>query len=349
MKKAIDDFVTYLEVERNASAHTMAAYKRDLLEFVSFLESSGYATRAEGVDEAAIKDFIAGLHGRLKRASIARKLSSVRSFFSFLQKRGKISKNPAEFVPTPKVGKYLPTVLTIEEAEELVSSAKADGAFFEKTATGKAKLGMVLRDRAVLELLYSAGIRVSELVALNCGDVDFEKGTVRVMGKGKKERLAYVGSYARGAIGVYNDWVAGARVKGGSRSTRKAKEPLFTGRECGRLTQRSIQRIVKKYVRISSIDKRPTPHSLRHTFATHLLDAGLDLRSIQELLGHKSLSTTQRYTKVSIDGLIESYDQGHPRARGARGSGGAGGGGAPKGRGSVRGSGGAGGFSGRYF
>ena len=313
MKKAIDDFCTYLEVERNSSPNTRAAYRRDLLEFLSFLQVSGGRGEAEEVGEADVKAFVAALHGRLKRSSIARKLSSVRSFFSFILKKGIIEKNPAEFVPTPKAGKFLPTVLTIEEAEELVSSARSVRASKDMDEAGKRKLGILLRDRAVLELLYSAGTRVSELVALDCGDINLEEGTVRVVGKGSKERLAYVGSYANEAIGSYNDWLGRAC---------EGSEPFFLGRQGKRLTQRTVQRIVKKYVRISAIDKRPTPHSLRHTFATHLLDAGLDLRSIQELLGHESLSTTQRYTKVSIDGLIESYDSGHPRARGAGGAGG---------------------------
>jgi integrase/recombinase XerC len=307
----IEEFCTYLEVERNCSINTRAAYKRDLLEFYAFLKDSEHSSAVKGVDEAMIKDYLAGLHGRLKRASVARKLSSVRSFFSFLLKLGKVKRNPAEFVPTPKIPKFLPTVLTVDEAKDLVTSAARAGS--SKGVKSKAKLGTLLRDHAVLELLYSAGTRVSELVDLDIGDIDFDEGTIRVMGKGSKERLAYVGSYASKAIRQYNDWLASTG------RSRKLTDPLFLGRDAARLTQRTVQRIVKKYVGLSKIDKRPTPHSLRHSFATHLLDAGLDLRSIQELLGHKSLSTTQRYTKVGIDGLLESYDKGHPRARGARG------------------------------
>lgn len=320
MKSAIERFDKYLDVERNASAHTRAAYKRDLLEFVVFLEGTGAQVSVKGVGERQVKDYIASLHGRLKRASIARKLSSVRSFYTFLIKKGELKKSPAEFVPVPKVGKFLPTVLTVDEAKELVTSPAlkpTHGAVTPKVPSGgAAKLGMILRDRAVLELLYSAGVRVSELVSLNRTDVDLKLGTLRVMGKGGVERIAYMGAHALGALCAYNDWADSVLFNGNV--TASVKAPLFCGRGSGRLTTRTVQRIVKKYVSKSKIGKRPTPHSLRHTFATHLLDAGLDLRAIQELLGHKNLSTTQRYTKVSIEGLMESYDKGHPRAKGRK-------------------------------
>ncbi len=320
MKSAIERFDTYLDVERNASIHTRAAYKRDLLEFVAFLEGVGAPATLKGVGEAEVKDYVASLHGRLKKSSIARKLSSVRSFYTFLLKKGELKKSPAEFVPVPKVGKFLPTVLTVDEAVLLVTSPAPSKTTSGVTTSGKttrgasdqAKLGMLLRDHAVLELLYSAGVRVSELVALNHADVDLKLGTLRVMGKGSVERIAYMGSHAVTALVAYNDRADRIFVKG------NVKAPLFCGRGSGRITARTVQRIVKKYVSKSNIDKRPTPHSLRHTFATHLLDAGLDLRAIQELLGHKNLSTTQRYTKVSIEGLIRSYDKGHPRAKGRK-------------------------------
>ncbi len=312
MNRAIERFVNFLEVERNSSIHTRAAYKRDLLEFAAFLEGSGASTTVKGVREADVKAYIASLHGRLKRASIARKLSSIRSFFTYLTKKRVIERSPAEFVPVPKVGKFLPTVLTVDEACALVSSPVAHDGTSGVEPAKPTKIGAFLRDRAVLELLYSAGVRVSELVALNHMDVDFKAGTLRVMGKGGVERIAYMGSHAAEALKDYERWAR--RLTGKS----KPSDPLFFGRAKGRLTTRTVQRVVKKYVTVSSIDKRPTPHSLRHTFATHLLDAGLDLRAIQELLGHKNLSTTQRYTKVSLDGLIESYDKGHPRAKGIK-------------------------------
>lgn len=319
LKRAIERFVKYLEIERNASVHTRAAYRRDLLEFLAFLENSNAEIAVKGVTQADVKAFVASLHGRLKRSSIARKLSSIRSFYTYLIKKRVISASPAEFVPVPKVGKFLPTVLTVDEAEALVSAPdpkeSARGAVVNSVAD-LLKLGIVLRDRAILELLYSAGIRVSELVALNRADVDFKASTLRVLGKGGVERIAYMGKPALSALNAYIKFVdeasPGVKVLAG--------EPVFFGRANARLTTRTVQRIVKKYVSKSSIGKRPTPHSLRHTFATHLLDAGLDLRAIQELLGHKNLSTTQRYTKVSIDGLIESYDRGHPRAKGTKGS-----------------------------
>ena len=206
MKSAIERFVKYLEVERNGSIHTRAAYRRDLLEFVAFLETLGALPTVKGVKEADIKAFIASLHGHLKRSSIARKLSSIRSFYTYLTKKRVIKRSPAEFVPVPKAGKFLPTVLTVDEAQALVSSPS-------KVRLEGAKIGIFLRDRAVLELLYSAGVRVSELVALNVCDVDFKAGTLRVLGKGGVERVAYMGSHAREALEAYLNWVRGVSGK----------------------------------------------------------------------------------------------------------------------------------------
>ncbi|MBE9532086.1 MAG: tyrosine-type recombinase/integrase, partial [Proteobacteria bacterium] len=267
MNRAIERFDKYLEVERNSSIHTRAAYKRDLLEFSAFLKSSGVSSSVKDVRENDVKAYVASLHSRLKRSSIARKLSSIRSFFTYLTKKRVIKASPAEFVPVPKVGKFLPTVLTVDEATALVSSpAPPASAKGDAEPLRPAKIGILLRDRAVLELLYSAGVRVSELVALNHLDLDFKAGTLRVMGKGDKERVAYMGSHAAEAIKDYALWTS--RFIGKT----KADGPLFFGRSGKRLTTRTVQRIVKKYVSVSSIDKRPTPHSLRHTFASHLLD-----------------------------------------------------------------------------
>ncbi|MBW7956847.1 MAG: tyrosine recombinase XerC [Deltaproteobacteria bacterium] len=296
LKRLIEDFGSYLAVERNSSPNTRLGYMRDLEQFRSFLAENrglGEDPDISRIDEAAVISFVYSLHGGRKKVSIARKLSSIRSFFRYLRRKGLAARNPAENVPTPKTEKYLPAVLTVEEASALVESpATEDG---RKTAR---------RDLAILELLYSSGIRLSELTGLDLEDVDIEAGTMRVLGKGSKERIAYIGSKAREALMAYLD----------ERGMRKG--PLFTGKgKSGRVSQRTVERLLKLYVFRSGIMKDPTPHSLRHSFATHLLDAGADLRSIQELLGHSKLSTTQRYTRVGIAALMEAYDKAHPRAR----------------------------------
>ncbi|MEE8574051.1 MAG: tyrosine-type recombinase/integrase, partial [Thermodesulfobacteriota bacterium] len=222
----------------------------------------------------------------------------------------------AEFIPTPKVEKFLPTVLTVDETKELVESAGK--------SVRPAKKGIpetFLRDRAVLEILYSAGIRLSELTGLDTTDITLSAGTIRVFGKGGKERVAYLGAEAITALTAYLDCPERAVLKASGKEQSKSEKPLFIGKMGARLSGRTVERIVKKYALQSEITKRPTPHSLRHTFATHLLDAGVDLRTIQEMLGHRSLSTTQRYTKVSMEKLREAYDSGHPRARGGGASG----------------------------
>ncbi len=306
----IMDFLRYLEIERNASRQTVISYRGDLMEFHRFLAGpapgvrdavgEGGGVSDDGVDVNAISAadvtaFVYKLRCECKKVTVARKLSSIRSFFRFLMKKGALAVNPAELVPTPKVEKMLAPVLTVEEAECLVE-APAD----MEAATAR-------RDLAMLEVLYSSGIRVSELTGLDMEDVDLSSGTIKVLGKGGKERIAYIGAHARGALRAYI---------GAHRAGAGADAPLFTGgRGKGRVSQRTVQRLVKKYVLKSGIDKTPTPHALRHTFATHLLDAGVDLRSIQEMLGHSKLSTTQRYTRVSIASMMEAYDRAHPLAK----------------------------------
>lgn len=293
----------YLSVERNASINTRLGYLRDLKQFEGFLSLGGALTAENdgfallSVTEADVTAFVYWLHGGCKKVTAARKLSSVRSFYRFLLRKGRIKVNPAELVPTPKVEKCLPPVLSVEEAECLVQApATVDN------AGGGGAFKTMLRDLAVLEVLYSSGVRVSELTGLDLDDVDLGEGVVKVLGKGGKERIAYLGSHALSSLGAY------LRLRGG------AQGPLFTGHRAGRLTPRSVQRLVKRYVLASGINKTPTPHALRHTFATHLLDAGVDLRSIQEMLGHSKLSTTQRYTRVSAASLMQAYDRAHPRA-----------------------------------
>jgi integrase/recombinase XerC len=325
MKALIEKFDTYLAVEKNASVHTRKSYTRDLRQFEGFLK--GYPKLkpklklledgqldVRAIEAGALSAFVASLYGAVKKASIARKLSTLRSFFRFLAREGIVKTNPAELVSSPRVEKYLPMVLTVEEAKGLVEAPTApvqgSGEGFGKKAKDR-PVKTILRDWAVLELLYSSGIRVSELVGLNVRDLDLEEGFVRVTGKGRKERIALVGSHAQGAIRLYLKESGTKEGKG----QKGQKTPLFTGRQGAPISQRTIQRILKTYTKKSGIDKRPTPHTLRHSFATHLLDAGVDLRVIQEMLGHASLSTTQRYTKVSIKRLMEVYDKTHPRAR----------------------------------
>jgi integrase/recombinase XerC len=340
MRALIKEFDTYLSVERNASVHTRSAYRRDLVQFENFLKSSGRGVKREvdagAIDAASVTSFVASLYMRSSKASIARKLSTLRSFFRFLVTRGVLVSNPAELITSPKVEKYLPTVLTVDEAKELVEApgvarrrvsgvgkpdagpaagagAKPAGGSRAKPAAGSrakpaAKAGekpstrarkgsaeALMRDWAMLELLYSSGVRVSELVGLCLADLDLEGGTIRVMGKGGKERMALIGRPAHGVLKAYLS-EARAGVPGDA--------PIFIGRGGLAVSQRTVQRVVRAYTRLSGIDKRPTPHTLRHSFATHLLDSGVDLRAIQEMLGHASLSTTQRYTKVSTRRLM---------------------------------------------
>jgi integrase/recombinase XerC len=306
MRSLIDEFITYLAVERNSSAHTRLGYGRDLEQFRMFLKAGaagggeGAGAAGEGepdigrVRAADVTAFVYSLHGDHKKSSVARKISSLRSFFRFLVKKGHLKSNPAELVPTPRADNFLPAVLTVEEAECLVE------------APGSTDAGESLRDLAILETLYSSGIRVSELTGLKMKDMDLSAGTIRVVGKGGKERIAYLGKFAIESLGAYLK----KRETGAPNDS-----PVFTGHDGRAVSQRTVQRLVKRYVLKSGINKNPTPHALRHSFATHLLDAGVDLRSIQEMLGHSKLSTTQRYTKVGIASLMEAYDRAHPLAK----------------------------------
>jgi integrase/recombinase XerC len=292
------EFMDYLAVERNYSAHTRAGYESDLRQFYEFLKEEGRwgeEPAPTDVTEAAVTSFVYRLHGGCRKVSIARKLSSIRSFFRFLIRKGLAESNPAELVATPKAEKYLPAVLTAEEAKSLVE-APALKKHGEEDRNA-------LRDLAVLEVLYSSGIRVSELTGLDMKDVDLGAGTLKVLGKGGKERMAFLGEYAKGSLRAYIE--------------KRGAEPgpVFLGKGQKRMTPRTVQRLVKTCTSLSGITKDPTPHALRHSFATHLLDAGADLRAIQELLGHAKLSTTQRYTKVGIQKMMEAYDSAHPRAK----------------------------------
>ncbi|OGQ01377.1 MAG: tyrosine recombinase XerC [Deltaproteobacteria bacterium RBG_19FT_COMBO_46_12] len=302
----IPQFIHYLTVEKNASPHTCRCYQRDLEGFEDFLRNSGMVLTSSAevewgkMDRIAIRKYLSFLHRKNKKSSIARKISTLRSFFRYLNKEQMIASNPAKSVSTPKVEKTLPTTLTVDEAFRLMESPKS---LSEKSPPAGMK-DKKLRDRAILELLYSSGLRVSELVGLNLKQIDLDLGIVRVMGKGRKERIVPVGGKATESLNAYLD----------ERGIVKDEDPLFVNFLGGRLTARSIGRLIKKYTRHSGIFRKVSPHSLRHTFATHLLDAGADIREIQEMLGHSSLSTTQRYTHISMGKLMEVYDKAHPRS-----------------------------------
>lgn len=289
MKKYIDRFIDFLTAEQGVSLHTLRAYSRDLDEFSSFLDM-----KPKDIDYLDIRSYIASLHHRkLKKSSISRKLAAVRSFFKYLHREGYVKKNPAKLVSSPKVPKTLPRFLDIDETFSLMDTPEGDT--FRPT-----------RDKAMLELLYSSGLRVSELTSLDVVDLDMKESIVRVKGKGRKERIVPIGSKAMEALQNYLP----------ERISLKKKSPaLFLNNRGGRLTQRSVRRILVNYSRMINLKGDVGPHTLRHTFATHLLHEGADLRSIQELLGHSSLSTTQKYTHVDIRHLTEVYDKAHPMSR----------------------------------
>ncbi|MBI4126480.1 MAG: tyrosine recombinase XerC [Deltaproteobacteria bacterium] len=292
MQAILDQFSSYLDDERRASPHTLKNYVGDIAQFFDFTsKKSGSnsirpAQFLRKIDVTVIRQYLAGLlHDKLA-TSVARKLASLRTFFHFCQREGWMETNPAKEVASPKVPKQIPKFLTVDEVFALLDSP-----------TTKDFLGN--RDKAILELLYSSGLRVSELVGLNIGDIDLAQRIVRVMGKGQKERMVPVGAKACVALTAYIDQRSG---------------PLFLNRHGGRLTARSVERIMIKYMKRTGLQKAVTPHVLRHTFATHLLGAGADMRGIQELLGHASLSTTQKYTHVGIEKMMEVYDRTHPKA-----------------------------------
>ena len=295
MQSLLEKFDQHLLIERNVSEHTRSAYRRDLQEFKSFLESTFKLVDLDclkQIDRVVLRRYLAALHKKNRKSTIARKLSAIRTFFRYLVREGFMAANPGDLVSTPRQEKYLPTTLSVDEAFTLIDSVnKVDR--------------LSLRDRAILELLYSCGLRISELTGLDVGKVDFGQELVRVTGKGDKERIVPVGQHALNALRAYLE----------ERGVPGDQEPMFLNRLGGRLTARSIQRHLKKQLLQANLLKNATPHALRHSFATHLLDGGADLRAIQELLGHASLSTTQKYTQVSVDHLTSVYDKAHPRSK----------------------------------
>jgi integrase/recombinase XerC len=317
MKSAVSQFLNYLRSVRNASPHTLRSYENDLSQFLAFLTPPGTETPALGdVTHLMIREFMAHLHDlSLEKSSIARKLAAIRSFFKFAVREGMVIRNPARLVATPKLPKRIPSVLSAEDLNAFLDSvvagpAAASGRRNRPGAADEKRL-LVRRDRAILELLYASGLRVSELTGLNLADMDRKELMLRVRGKGNKERIVPYGGKAEQALEAYGPGRDDILRKAGRRGDPQA---VFLNHLGTRLTPRSVARIVKKYVRLINVNWDLHPHSLRHAFATHLLADGADLRAIQELLGHSSLSTTQRYTHASIRQLLEVYDKAHPRA-----------------------------------
>lgn len=305
MRHAVDRFLTYLKVERNASDLTVKSYREDLTALADYLAEarSGRCPEPGEVTVMELRGYVSALHeAGYAQTTIARRLASLRSFFRFGQREGWVANNPAKPLRNPRKPRRLPHFLSTEEIGRLlVAPSNSDP--------------MGLRDRAILETMYSAGLRISETVGLDQSDLDFEAGILRVRGKGRKERLAPIGSYAMQAL---RRWLAVRRVS--PREPQGPQSPVFVNKFGRRLTTRSVARMLEKYLRSTGLDSRTTPHSLRHSFATHLLDRGADIRSVQELLGHKSLVTTQIYTHVSTTGLREAYQKAHPRAQAASAS-----------------------------
>jgi len=296
MQQIFNKYINYLEAERNASPYTVRNYTTDLLDFFQFLSNSKIDSLKE-VDRHTLRDYLTQLMEKgFVKASIARKLSAIRSFYRYLLREEIISTSPVANTSSPKLDKRLPAFLSIEEINRLLEAPDLS------TPQG-------LRDRALLELLYASGLRVSELVSLNLEQVNLDSNEIRVWGKGSKERMVLIGEPAARALTAY---LTQSRPK---LLVKKSSSALFLNRYGRRLIERRVQRILEKYANISSIGKRVYPHMLRHTFATHLLDGGADLRVVQELLGHASLSSTQIYTHVSKSQAKKVYLSAHPMAQ----------------------------------
>ena len=304
MDELLDRYINYLRYERNASPHTIRNYHSDLLQFRDYLKGGDPEAKVDvtAIDTLRIRGFLALLFEReKKKSSIGRKLAAVRAFYKFLAKEGVLSANPAATVSTPKLDKTLPRIMTEEEMNN----------FLNRVAEAIPKgARMMRRDRALLELLYASGLRVSELTGLDLRSVSFGDEMLLVRGKGRKERIVPFGSKAKEAL---NDYLP-IREKILMEARKSGQTAMFLNTKGARLTTRSVDRLVKKYVRAFGPNVKVSPHSMRHAFASHLLTEGADLRAIQEMLGHRSLATTQKYTQVSIKQLIDVYDKTHPKA-----------------------------------
>jgi len=302
MHSLVQQYAAHLRNERNLSPHTLRNYLSDLAQFQSFLVERELAQDSDGVvdvgkiDIHVVRAYLASLAQDRKKSSIGRKLAALKGFFRYLVTVKRLEKDPLVLINSPKQEKPLPKFLTVDDAFHLLDAIKLDS-------------GLDLRDRAVLEVFYSTGIRVSELVGLDWADIDVQLGIVRVVGKGAKERIVPIGAVALKALEPYAEsvrlqWQVACR----------GETPVFLNHRGRRITTRSVARIVEKHLKLAGIDIKMGPHGLRHSFATHLLNGGADLRVIQELLGHVSLSTTQRYTHLNLDQLTAVYDKAHPRA-----------------------------------
>ena len=302
MEKLIENFTRFLHVERAASPNTIEAYRRDLLQFGHFLADhypkSRLSERIQAITADHVRAFLAEMFDYLAPSSLERKVSALRSFFRYLSRENLVASNPAELVDMPKKERRAPSMFTVDEMFRLLDSAFAED-------------GLALRDKAIWELLYACGLRVSELVGLAPEDLSFERNEVRVLGKGRRERVVPVlGS----AIEAVRNYLPLRQTLLDDNPRWACPEALFLNYRGGRLTRRGVERMIDQTLLRIGEGRKIGPHVLRHTFATHLLDGGADLRTIQELLGHRSLSTTQKYTQVGLDHLMAVYDRAHPRA-----------------------------------
>jgi integrase/recombinase XerC len=293
MDNLIKQFEKYIDTERNYSANTLRAYKRDLTEFGDFIvESYNDAQDLNNISDSDIRRFIGLLNKKNSKSTIERKLASLRAFFEFLQKENIVTANPAKLIPSPKREKKLPVFLSVDEIFRLIDQDLSEG------VTG-------LRNKAILELMYSSGIRVGELVNLTLDNLNIEKRELKLLGKGSKERIVPVGKKAIQSVLEYLE----------KRQVLKPKtDKVFLNNRGAKISERSIGRIVKKFAQAACLSKNISPHALRHSFATHLLGSGADLRAIQDMLGHSSLSVTQKYTHTSIERIMNVYDKTHPRS-----------------------------------
>jgi len=302
VESLIQQYAAHLRNERNLSAHTLRNYLSDLAQFQSFLRERELALDADGavaagkVDIHVVRAYLASLAADRKKSSIGRKLAALKGFFRYLVTTRRLDHDPLLLINSPKQEKPLPKFLTVDDAFHLLDAVKLEN-------------GLDLRDRAVLEVFYSTGIRVSELVGLDWADIDVQLGIVRVVGKGSKERIVPIGALALKSLESYGD-----SVRQQWQVSCRGETPVFLNHRGRRITTRSVARIVEKHLKLAGIQIKMGPHGLRHSFATHLLNGGADLRVIQELLGHVSLSTTQRYTHLNLDQLTAVYDKAHPRA-----------------------------------
>ncbi len=312
-EQEIRAFAVYLEHTKGYSGHTVRNYISDLRQFLLYLEEKEPGKPVHEVDFYSVRGFMASRFGENKSASLARKLSSLRTFYQFLLMEGKVEDNPAMLLSTPKREQRLPSFLSVDDVFRVVEAPGSD-------------TFLHARDRAMLELLYGCGLRVSELVGLNDRDLQTDIHVLRVWGKGRKERIVPFGTKANEALEAYREKKGEfLEAKGIAVPAGAGSDALFLNRSGKRLTARSVARRLDLYIRKLGLPRQISPHALRHTFATHLLEAGADLRAIQELLGHANLSTTQKYIHLNLDRLLEVYDKAHPRARkkppGGRGSG----------------------------